>query len=103
MTAPPTPGRKIEPWRIAIAVLGLVITLLPFGLGLFMVADDLKSSTDKFDGLGVALGSGMAGLAFVPLLLWVLWLFRPQRHGLFWCAAALTLMLVLGFLSLGIF
>lgn len=103
MTGPAGEVRRVAPWRIVVAVVGLIFSLTAFGLGLNILFDDLRSSTDKFHGLGIALGSGIAGVAFFPLLLWVLWLFRPQRHGLFWCAAALTLMLVLGFLSLGIF
>ncbi len=51
-------------WRIGIAGL-IVVSLAGVAVGLKVVADDLASTGEAFDGLGVVVGAMMAGVSVV--------------------------------------
>ncbi|MGD8200581.1 hypothetical protein ACQE98_07945 [Ornithinimicrobium sp. W1679] len=79
-------------WAVVVSVVGALATLPVLVLALTLIADDLGSTGEKFDGLGLALG----GLALVPVALVLLpfaWFWARGGRPAFWVGVAAALVL----------
>lgn len=79
-------------WAVALSVVAALAALPVLSLALSLISEDLRSSGEKFDGLGLALG----GLALVPVALTLLplaWFWWRGGTVAFWTGAAGALVL----------